>query len=102
MSEGKDTTVIYVWDIYDPAGNRLHRINGQQKEPSVNKGEGWAAVAPATMKGIATSAAIPPTVASHERFKIRGGGIGEKTEGSGCQRVPSQRHIPSGDSCPVA
>ncbi|MET3581606.1 hypothetical protein ABID19_004657 [Mesorhizobium robiniae] len=53
MSEGKDTTVIYVWDVYDPAGNRLHRINGQQKAPSVNGGDGWAAVAPETMQAIA-------------------------------------------------
>ena len=53
MTEGKDITVIYVWDVYDPAGNRLHRINGQQKAPSVNGGEGWAAVAPATMQAIA-------------------------------------------------
>jgi hypothetical protein len=53
MSEGKDTTVIYVWDVYDPAGNRLHRINGQQKAPSVGGGEGWAAVSPATMQAIA-------------------------------------------------
>jgi hypothetical protein len=53
MSEGKDTTVIYVWDVYDPAGNRLHRINGQHKAPSVNDGEGWAAVAPETMQAIA-------------------------------------------------
>ena len=53
MSEGKDTTVIYVWDIYDPSGNRLHRINGQQKAPAVGRGEGWATVAPATMQAIA-------------------------------------------------
>ncbi|RWM21052.1 MAG: hypothetical protein E5X53_04525 [Mesorhizobium sp.] len=53
MSEGKDTTVIYVWDVYDPAGNRLHRINGQHKAPSVNDSEGWAAVAPETMQAIA-------------------------------------------------
>ncbi|UVK40967.1 hypothetical protein LHFGNBLO_002505 [Mesorhizobium sp. AR10] len=53
MSEGKDTTVIYVWDVYDPAGNRLHRINGQQKAPSANGGEGWTAVSPATMQAIA-------------------------------------------------
>ena len=53
MTEGTDTTVIYVWDVYDPAGNRLHRINGQQKAPSVSGGEGWAAVAPATMQAIA-------------------------------------------------
>ncbi|TIU24733.1 MAG: hypothetical protein E5W34_05915, partial [Mesorhizobium sp.] len=53
MSEGKDTTVIYVWDVYDPSGNRLHRINGQQKSPSVGSTEGWPAVAPATMQAIA-------------------------------------------------
>ena len=53
MSEGKDTTVIYVWDVYDPSGNRLHRINGQQKAPSAGSGEGWPTVAPATMQAIA-------------------------------------------------
>lgn len=53
MSEGKDTTVIYVWDVYDPSGNRLHRINGQQKAPAAASGEGWPTVAPATMQAIA-------------------------------------------------
>jgi hypothetical protein len=58
ISEGKDTTVIYVWDVYDPSGNRLHRINGQMKAPSVNSGAGagadsWKAVSPATMQAIA-------------------------------------------------
>ena len=53
ISEGKDTTVIYVWDVYDPAGNRLHRINGQQKAAPVSGAEGWPAVAPATMQAIA-------------------------------------------------
>ena len=53
LTEGADTTVIYVWDVYDPAGNRLHRINGQQKAASVKGGDGWAAVAPATMQAIA-------------------------------------------------
>ncbi|HEY4191680.1 MAG TPA: hypothetical protein VGM46_03465 [Mesorhizobium sp.] len=56
VSEGPDTTVIYVWDVYDPAGNRLHRINGQQKAPSVKGGDGWTAVAPATMQAIADAA----------------------------------------------
>lgn len=55
VTEGSDTTVIYVWDIYDPAGNRLHRINGQQKAPSANGGDGWPAVLPATMQAIADS-----------------------------------------------
>lgn len=53
ITEGKETTVIYVWDVYDPAGNRLHRINGQEKAPAVNGAEGWAGVAPATMQAIA-------------------------------------------------
>jgi hypothetical protein len=52
LTEGGQTTVIYVWDVYDGAGNRLHRINGQQKAPA-GGGEGWAAVPPATMQAIA-------------------------------------------------
>ena len=54
LTEGGRTTVIYVWDVYDPSGNRLHRINGQQKAPA-GGGEGWAAVPPATMQTIADS-----------------------------------------------
>ncbi|UCI21480.1 hypothetical protein FJ970_11205 [Mesorhizobium sp. B2-1-8] len=58
MTEGKDTTVIYVWDVYDPSGNRLHRINGQMKAPSTNSGgsagaDSWKSVSPATMQAIA-------------------------------------------------
>lgn len=52
LSEGGQTTVIYVWDVYDDAGNRLHRINGQQKTPA-GRGEGWSAVQPVTMQAIA-------------------------------------------------
>ncbi|WP_394886477.1 hypothetical protein ACG873_18280 [Mesorhizobium sp. AaZ16] len=52
LSEGKETTVIYVWDVYDPAGNRVHRITGQHKAPSGGS-EGWSAVSPATMQTIA-------------------------------------------------
>lgn len=54
LTEGGQTTIIYVWDVYDPAGNRLHRINGQQKAPA-GTGEGWASVPPATMQAIADS-----------------------------------------------
>jgi hypothetical protein len=52
LVEGRETTVIYVWDVYDPAGNRVHRISGQQKSKS-SGGDGWAAVPPATMQSIA-------------------------------------------------
>lgn len=53
ISEGGTTTVIYVWDVYDPAGNRLHRISGQQKVPSNAKAEGWGSVTAPTMQAIA-------------------------------------------------
>ncbi|OQM76867.1 hypothetical protein [Manganibacter manganicus] len=53
ITESGTTTVIYVWDVYDPAGNRLHRISGQQKALTDGKVEGWAAVSAATMRAIA-------------------------------------------------
>lgn len=55
VTEGAETTVIYVWDVYDPAGNRLHRINGQQKAASAGGGDGWPAVTPSTMQAVADS-----------------------------------------------
>lgn len=51
ISEGNETTVIYVWDVLDASGNRLHRIQGQQK--AAGKGEGWVAVRRETMQSIA-------------------------------------------------
>jgi hypothetical protein len=50
ISENGETTVIYVWDVLDAAGNRLHRIQGQEK---AGKGDGWAVVPAATMEAIA-------------------------------------------------
>lgn len=52
LTEGKETTVVYVWDVYDPAGTRLHRINGQQKV-QITGGEGWSSVPSAAMQTIA-------------------------------------------------
>jgi hypothetical protein len=52
LTDNSQTTVIYVWDVLDPAGNRLHRIEGQQKAPP-GKGQGFAAVTEGTMKAIA-------------------------------------------------
>ena len=51
IAEGKNTTIIYVWDIYDPSGNRLHRINGRQK--AAGGGGDWSAATPFTMQAIA-------------------------------------------------
>lgn len=54
LTEGKETTVVYVWDVYDPAGTRLHRINGQQKV-KISGGEGWSSVPATAMQAIAES-----------------------------------------------
>ena len=51
FTDKNETTVIYVWDVLDPAGNRVHRIQGQQKETS--RGDGWSAVTASTMEAIA-------------------------------------------------
>jgi hypothetical protein len=52
FTEQRETTVIYVWDVLDPAGNRLHRIQGQQKVTGA-QGEGWNSVTPQVMEAIA-------------------------------------------------
>ncbi|MBN9073715.1 MAG: hypothetical protein J0H34_19410 [Rhizobiales bacterium] len=50
LAEGKETTVVYVWDLLDSEGNRLHRTQGQEKVPG---GGGWSSVKAATMQTIA-------------------------------------------------
>ncbi len=52
FSEDGATTVVYVWDVVDAAGNRVHRIQGQQQAPA-GPGEGWADVSGPTMQAIA-------------------------------------------------
>ncbi|UUP16343.1 hypothetical protein [Nitratireductor thuwali] len=52
IADGSQTTVIYVWDLLDPSGKRLHRIQGQQKAPG-STGDGWSSVDGATMQAIA-------------------------------------------------
>lgn len=52
FSEGKETIVIFVWDILGPQGNRLHRIQGQERVAAV-AADPWAVVPPQTMETIA-------------------------------------------------
>lgn len=52
ISEEGVTTVIYVWDVVDGTGTRLHRIQGQQRAAG-GEGEGWSAVGAGTMEAIA-------------------------------------------------
>lgn len=52
ISDDGETTVIYVWDVLDPAGTRVHRIQGQARAPATT-GEGWFGVQGPTMEAIA-------------------------------------------------
>lgn len=47
------TTVFYVWDILDPAGTRLTRIQGQEVFPG-GSGDPWASVPANVMERIAS------------------------------------------------
>ncbi|MHC1548295.1 hypothetical protein [Phyllobacterium sp. K27] len=55
LPDGNQTTVIYVWDVLDPAGTRLHRIQGQEKVPG-GATDPWSTVPATTMEGIADKA----------------------------------------------
>lgn len=52
MSDNGKTTVVYVWDVLDGSGARLHRIQGQETV-SGTAADPWANVPARTMDGIA-------------------------------------------------
>lgn len=51
LSDGGQTTVVYVWDVLDPSGNRLHRIQGQEKVAGTAD-DPWTVVTPQAMQAI--------------------------------------------------
>ncbi|MCJ8519346.1 hypothetical protein ABID21_002437 [Pseudorhizobium tarimense] len=53
FGDASAVTVVYVWDILDNSGARLHRLQGQVQVPTSAK-DPWAAVPPSTMETIAT------------------------------------------------
>ncbi|NKN38388.1 hypothetical protein HFC70_18720 [Agrobacterium sp. a22-2] len=66
-SEG-NVNVVYVWDILDANGGRLHRIQGQETIRS-NATDPWAAVPASTMQQIATK-----TIAQYMAWRPGGRG----------------------------
>lgn len=52
MNDSGKTTVVYVWDVLDGQGVRLHRIQGQESVPAT-AADPWAAVPAGTMESIA-------------------------------------------------
>lgn len=53
MRQGSDAVVIFVWDVIDSAGNRVHRIQGQETVRMGGNGDPWTAVDNRTMEKIA-------------------------------------------------
>lgn len=53
LKDGRKTTIVYVWDVLDGAGNRLHRIQGQSTVDA-SAPDFWSVVPPETMQAIAT------------------------------------------------
>ncbi|MBB1250461.1 hypothetical protein [Rhizobium sp. G21] len=63
FSDGQRVTVIYVWDVLDNAGARLHRIQGQEIVPAKGA-DAWSAVPPEVMQSIGSA-----TIASYMKWR---------------------------------
>ena len=63
FSDGKQVTVVYVWDVLDNAGARLHRIQGQESVPG-KPGDAWQSVPPEIMQQIGVN-----TIAEYMKWK---------------------------------
>jgi hypothetical protein len=53
FSDSGKVTIVYVWDVLDNSGSRLHRIQGQESIPS-DAQDPWAAVPASVMQQIAS------------------------------------------------
>lgn len=52
LGEGRETIVVYVWDVVDETGNRVSRIQGQERV-SGNAADPWDSVGEAPLAAIA-------------------------------------------------
>ena len=52
LPENGATTIVFVWDVFDPAGVRQHRIQGQESVTGT-AADPWSIVPPTTMEKIA-------------------------------------------------
>jgi hypothetical protein len=53
LNEGGKLSVLYVFDVIDPSGNRLHRISGQESAGAAAANATWETVPAALMEKIA-------------------------------------------------
>lgn len=63
FEDGNNVNIVYVWDVLDSAGNRLHRLQGQQSAAKVGS-DPWASANALLMQDIAKS-----TIQSYVEWK---------------------------------
>lgn len=56
LNDGSGTLLIYIWDIMDSSGNRIHRINGQERT-STSKSDPWQAITDSELARVADATA---------------------------------------------
>ncbi|MCI5074352.1 hypothetical protein [Oricola sp.] len=54
FTENGSTTIVHVWDIVTPSGQRVHRIQGEHSVPGATA-DPWQSVTPQAMEAIATT-----------------------------------------------
>lgn len=63
FADGGNVTVVYVWDVLDNSGARLHRIQGQESVKAAG-GDTWSSVPPETMQEIGVN-----TIAEYMKWR---------------------------------
>ncbi|MGI9351766.1 MAG: hypothetical protein ACR2O3_09405 [Rhizobiaceae bacterium] len=56
LNDGSGTLLIYIWDIEDKSGKRIHRINGQERT-STSKTDPWQAITEEDLARVADATA---------------------------------------------
>ena len=54
FNDGKGTLLVYVWDVTDNTGKRLHRINGRE-HTGISKSDPWQAISDKEIERVASS-----------------------------------------------
>lgn len=52
LNDGNGTLLVYVWDVVDGTGKRLHRINGRERS-GTSKTDPWQAISDAEIERVA-------------------------------------------------
>lgn len=54
LNDGTGTLLVYVWDVTDNSGKRLHRINGRERS-GTSKTDPWQAITDAEIQRVAST-----------------------------------------------